>query len=194
MGTAAHAIHSTESFHNPNVVKLIVDASGHAMYFSRAAIPFWRDGATAQESSSFAPLRHIGIDRIPGGTFAGAFQRLAQRRMNRPRRWSNCARYGTDTGSPYTSATAFRKGSGHGRRPGAGAGRFCAAPDLSPNAGAVPPDTGEAACYSRKRQRLRVVSIKKWEFHTQAQNKPAVEPQCSKGHYETNFIGRTRRR
>jgi 3-deoxy-manno-octulosonate cytidylyltransferase (CMP-KDO synthetase) len=50
-----------EDFHNPNIVKVVVDASGHAMYFSRAPIPFWRDGAAAQEPATLHPLRHIGI-------------------------------------------------------------------------------------------------------------------------------------
>lgn len=63
MGTAAHAIASTEDFLNPNVVKVVTDAEGFALYFSRAAIPFWRDGfaeglATLPDP---APLRHIGI-------------------------------------------------------------------------------------------------------------------------------------
>jgi 3-deoxy-manno-octulosonate cytidylyltransferase (CMP-KDO synthetase) len=64
MSTAAHAIHSLEEFMNPNVVKLVMDARQWALYFSRAPIPWWRDG---QSSGSFrtlpdpAPLRHIGI-------------------------------------------------------------------------------------------------------------------------------------
>lgn len=56
MGTAAHALRSREEFHNPNIVKVVVDASGHAMYFSRSPIPCWRDGAVAVPA-----LRHIGI-------------------------------------------------------------------------------------------------------------------------------------
>ncbi len=61
MGTAAHALHSEADFHNPNIVKVVVDASGHAMYFSRAPIPCWRDGAAAQQTATVQPLRHIGI-------------------------------------------------------------------------------------------------------------------------------------
>ena len=61
MGTAAHALHSMEEFHNPNIVKVVVDASGHAMYFSRSPIPCWRDGAVAQEAATLPALRHIGI-------------------------------------------------------------------------------------------------------------------------------------
>jgi 3-deoxy-manno-octulosonate cytidylyltransferase (CMP-KDO synthetase) len=64
MSTAAHAIGSLEEFMNPNVVKLVMDARQSALYFSRAPIPWWRDG---QSGGSFqtlptpAPLRHIGI-------------------------------------------------------------------------------------------------------------------------------------
>ena len=65
MSTAAHAIDSLEDFHNPNVVKTVLDARGNALYFSRAPIPWWRDGfakngPTALPASP-APLRHIGI-------------------------------------------------------------------------------------------------------------------------------------
>ena len=54
MSTACHAIHDEASFANPNVVKVVLDAAGFALYFSRAGIPYPRDGrATA--------YRHIGI-------------------------------------------------------------------------------------------------------------------------------------
>ena len=64
MSTAVHAIDSAEDFLNPNVVKAVLDARGHALYFSRAPIPWWRDGFASQGMSmlpSPAPLRHIGI-------------------------------------------------------------------------------------------------------------------------------------
>ena len=65
MSTAAHAIDTLEDFLNPNVVKTVLDARGNALYFSRAPIPWWRDGfakngPTALPTSP-APLRHIGI-------------------------------------------------------------------------------------------------------------------------------------
>jgi 3-deoxy-manno-octulosonate cytidylyltransferase (CMP-KDO synthetase) len=63
MGTAAHAIESAEELDNPNVVKVVLDASGRALYFSRAPIPWWRDARAGRKPaiSSPAPLRHIGV-------------------------------------------------------------------------------------------------------------------------------------
>jgi len=59
MSTAAHAIDSVADFHNPNVVKVVLDAQHMGLYFSRAPIPYPRD-APAQLPQP-APLRHIGI-------------------------------------------------------------------------------------------------------------------------------------
>ncbi|WP_322992319.1 3-deoxy-manno-octulosonate cytidylyltransferase [Limnohabitans sp.] len=64
MSTAAHAIGSLEEFGNPNVVKVVMDARQMALYFSRAPIPWWRDGQSDAGFKSLpnpAPLRHIGI-------------------------------------------------------------------------------------------------------------------------------------
>jgi 3-deoxy-manno-octulosonate cytidylyltransferase (CMP-KDO synthetase) len=64
MSTAAHPITSAADVFNPNVVKVVLDASGRALYFSRAAIPWHRD-AYAQSTSvlpaGLQPLRHIGL-------------------------------------------------------------------------------------------------------------------------------------
>ena len=57
MGTAAVAIdREGEDFTNPNVVKLVKDCDGYALYFSRAAIPFCREGAEPVQ-----PLKHWGL-------------------------------------------------------------------------------------------------------------------------------------
>lgn len=61
MATAAHAIDSAEEFHNPNVVKVVLDARQRALYFSRAAIPCWRDRPDPHRLSAPPPLRHIGL-------------------------------------------------------------------------------------------------------------------------------------
>ncbi|HEX9626378.1 MAG TPA: 3-deoxy-manno-octulosonate cytidylyltransferase [Acidiferrobacterales bacterium] len=59
MATAAHPIHDAESFANPNVVKVVVDADGLALYFSRATIP-WPRNAPGTAPAAGA-LRHIGL-------------------------------------------------------------------------------------------------------------------------------------
>ena len=63
MSTAAHAIDSMKELDDPNVVKVVLDAAGRALYFSRAAIPWWRDAraAGAPAVPTPAPLRHIGL-------------------------------------------------------------------------------------------------------------------------------------
>ncbi len=63
MSTAAHAIDSTDELLNPNVVKVVLDGSARALYFSRAPIPWWRDGHAhgVTQLPQPAPLRHIGI-------------------------------------------------------------------------------------------------------------------------------------
>jgi 3-deoxy-manno-octulosonate cytidylyltransferase (CMP-KDO synthetase) len=63
MSTAAHAIDTMEEFDNPNVVKVVLDAAGNALYFSRAPIPWWRDARAAGGNAlpTPAPLRHIGL-------------------------------------------------------------------------------------------------------------------------------------
>lgn len=64
MATAAHPMSTTVDFQNPNVVKVVLNHKSEAMYFSRAPIPWWRDGY-ADGIRAFPnmqpPLRHIGI-------------------------------------------------------------------------------------------------------------------------------------
>jgi 3-deoxy-manno-octulosonate cytidylyltransferase (CMP-KDO synthetase) len=77
MSTAAHTIDQVAEFTNPNVVKVVVDQAQLAMYFSRAPIPWWRDGNTQgiQNLPSPPPLRHIGIYGYRVG-FLKAFPQL----------------------------------------------------------------------------------------------------------------------
>jgi 3-deoxy-manno-octulosonate cytidylyltransferase (CMP-KDO synthetase) len=54
VSTACHAIHDAAAAANPNVVKVVLDAEGYALYFSRSQIPFPREpGAVC--------YRHAGI-------------------------------------------------------------------------------------------------------------------------------------
>src|SRR6185369_12068058 len=61
MSTVAHAIDERGDFENPNIVKVVLDARGHALYFSRAPIPWPRDAAGASEAQALRPLRHVGL-------------------------------------------------------------------------------------------------------------------------------------
>ncbi len=56
IGTLRKAIDGEPELANPNVVKVVVDLEGRALYFSRAAVPHVRDGARRH-----AAWRHIGI-------------------------------------------------------------------------------------------------------------------------------------
>ena len=78
MSTAAHAIDSPAEMDNPNVVKVVLDAAGRALYFSRASIPWARDARArgADTLPSPAPLRHIGIYGYHAG-FLRRFPSLA---------------------------------------------------------------------------------------------------------------------
>ncbi len=79
MSTAAHAIDNMADLRNPNVVKVVLDARDCALYFSRAPIPWWRDGYTAGSDAlpALAPLRHVGIYGYRAG-FLRQFPTLAQ--------------------------------------------------------------------------------------------------------------------
>jgi 3-deoxy-manno-octulosonate cytidylyltransferase (CMP-KDO synthetase) len=64
MSTAAHPIEDETEFRSPNVVKVVLDANGIALYFSRAPIPHCRDGGGALPggaATDLRPLRHIGL-------------------------------------------------------------------------------------------------------------------------------------
>jgi 3-deoxy-manno-octulosonate cytidylyltransferase (CMP-KDO synthetase) len=76
VATAAHPIGDASEFANPNVVKLVCDAGGHALYFSRAPIPCWRDAPAAGALPAPAPLRHIGLYAYRAG-FLRRFPTLA---------------------------------------------------------------------------------------------------------------------
>lgn len=64
MATMACPIQSREDFFSPNVVKLVTDANNRALYFSRAPIPWDRDGFMNEQkalSSDMPAYRHIGL-------------------------------------------------------------------------------------------------------------------------------------
>jgi 3-deoxy-manno-octulosonate cytidylyltransferase (CMP-KDO synthetase) len=64
MATVAHPITDVAEVFNPNVVKVVLDKAGRALYFSRATIPWHRDAFAASKDAlpaGYAPLRHVGL-------------------------------------------------------------------------------------------------------------------------------------
>ncbi|HXJ58814.1 MAG TPA: 3-deoxy-manno-octulosonate cytidylyltransferase [Verrucomicrobiae bacterium] len=64
MSTAATALRAGTEYDNPNVVKVVVNLAGRALYFSRRTIPFVRDAASrpvAEQLAAFPFLKHLGI-------------------------------------------------------------------------------------------------------------------------------------
>jgi 3-deoxy-manno-octulosonate cytidylyltransferase (CMP-KDO synthetase) len=64
MSTAATPVRSVEDYESPNAVKVVVSASGRALYFSRRTIPFVRDAASrssAEQLAAFPFLKHLGV-------------------------------------------------------------------------------------------------------------------------------------
>jgi 3-deoxy-manno-octulosonate cytidylyltransferase (CMP-KDO synthetase) len=64
LATAAHPIADASEFFNPNIVKVVSDASGRALLFSRAPIPWARDAFAVTRERLPAGLpawRHVGL-------------------------------------------------------------------------------------------------------------------------------------
>jgi 3-deoxy-manno-octulosonate cytidylyltransferase (CMP-KDO synthetase) len=72
IATACHPIERDEDFFDPNVVKVIIDRAGYAMYFSRAPIPFARDHFRAARTlpPELPAYRHIGVYAYRGAFLA----------------------------------------------------------------------------------------------------------------------------
>ena len=64
MTTAATAVNNISELEDSNAVKVVVSATGRALYFSRRTIPFLRDlseESPSQQLSAFPFLKHLGI-------------------------------------------------------------------------------------------------------------------------------------
>jgi 3-deoxy-manno-octulosonate cytidylyltransferase (CMP-KDO synthetase) len=62
MSTAATLLADPAEYANPNVVKVVVNAAGRALYFSRRTIPYLRDAAPdAEPLAAFPFMKHLGI-------------------------------------------------------------------------------------------------------------------------------------
>ncbi len=82
MATCAHPLSDVADVFNPNVVKVVLDRQGRALYFSRATIPWARDAFAASRDTlpaalpaDYAPLRHIGLYAY-SNTFLQAYPAL----------------------------------------------------------------------------------------------------------------------
>lgn len=77
VSTAAAPITDPQSLRSPHVVKVVCNALGHALYFSRAPIPYHRDQWPSLENLSLADpsdhaslLRHLGIYGFRAGALS----------------------------------------------------------------------------------------------------------------------------
>jgi 3-deoxy-manno-octulosonate cytidylyltransferase (CMP-KDO synthetase) len=64
MSTAATRIKNPADYDNPNVNKVVVNAAGRALYFSRRTIPYLREaasGSVSEQLAAFPFLKHLGI-------------------------------------------------------------------------------------------------------------------------------------
>jgi len=76
MATLSTAILSASDVLNPNVVKVVTDQTGYALYFSRAPIPWNRDSATDLNNEQAQHYqRHLGIYAYRAG-FLRAFSTM----------------------------------------------------------------------------------------------------------------------
>jgi len=84
MATLAHPIHDHADFVNPNVVKVVQDEAGYALYFSRAPIPWPRDAFASQQTMphELGALRHIGLYAYRAG-FLRTYASLASSPLER---------------------------------------------------------------------------------------------------------------
>ena len=64
MSTAATPVRNPAEYDNPNVVKVVVNTAGRALYFSRRTIPYLREAAShpvPEQLAAFPFLKHLGI-------------------------------------------------------------------------------------------------------------------------------------
>lgn len=62
IATLCHPLHTLEDWLNPNFVKVVRAANGHALYFSRAPIPWKREGTSPRSPLPIGlAYRHIGL-------------------------------------------------------------------------------------------------------------------------------------
>lgn len=70
VATACHPISDIATLSNPNAVKVVCDAKGFALYFSRAPIPWPRDRMTRAAGGPVRAFHHIGLYAYRAGFIA----------------------------------------------------------------------------------------------------------------------------
>jgi 3-deoxy-manno-octulosonate cytidylyltransferase (CMP-KDO synthetase) len=76
MATLKTPIHSDAEMLNPNVVKVVTDREGYALYFSRSPLPYWREAVPAGAAGGIRGYKHIGL-YVYRRDFLLSFARLA---------------------------------------------------------------------------------------------------------------------
>lgn len=64
MSTASTRLRDPAEYDNPNVVKVVVNSAGRALYFSRRTVPYLRDAANRsnlEQMAAFPFTKHLGI-------------------------------------------------------------------------------------------------------------------------------------
>jgi 3-deoxy-manno-octulosonate cytidylyltransferase (CMP-KDO synthetase) len=109
MSTACHAVHRQVDLFDPNVVKVVLDARGDALYFSRATIPWARDALPRidpyRRTSGLPAYRHL---RLPLRVLR-QYTRPEPPHTSDSRPLSNCGRCGTGFVSPSPSPGRRRR-------------------------------------------------------------------------------------
>lgn len=82
IGTLAKRIEDEKEFHNPNIVKIVFDEDGYALYFSRSPIPFDREKFIKGSSDNRFIYKHIGVYGYTAETLK-KFVKLPQSRLEK---------------------------------------------------------------------------------------------------------------
>lgn len=88
MATLATAFHRREDFADPNQVKVVLDQSGHALYFSRSPIPYFRvvgGDSNPNDLTQGLCYRHLGMYAFKA-TFLEKFSNLPPTRLEQQER------------------------------------------------------------------------------------------------------------
>jgi CMP-2-keto-3-deoxyoctulosonic acid synthetase len=101
MSTARRRIDDAADLQNPNVTKVVVDRDGYALYFSRAPIPFTRDGSPAARA-----WRHVGL-YVYRRTACSSWPRCRPRSWNDRRPSNSSGRSSTAFASSQWKPTRF---------------------------------------------------------------------------------------